>query len=102
MSTKRTPITREQRPRITDEVVDLFRRARSIARIGEHEISERDGGRRREYLDLCVELDEALGRRPWMECVMDVTPADLELQWADSIHDMAGAVALRRALEALA
>jgi hypothetical protein len=50
---------------ITDEVLDLFRRALEI---------EAAGGRQRELSDISVEMHRLLGLRPWEIPVLDVTP----------------------------
>lgn len=49
----------------TVEMLDLYALVRSIEQTGQDEIWEVDGGRRREYFDLQVELHRLLGRRIW-------------------------------------
>jgi hypothetical protein len=89
--------------RITPEAIALFRQLRNIQLAGHDEIWEQAGGRRREFIDGCVELHDQLGRRPWQTDVMDVG-ADWGLVEDNPIynHDNAGAIVLRRQLEALA
>jgi hypothetical protein len=85
---------------IDDETVALFCRARAIQHTALDQIWE-PIGRRREYLDLVAELDDRLGRRPWQEGVMNVTP-DMEVDAPeDEVRDERGAIRLRRALESL-
>ena len=47
------------------EMLDLYARVRAIEQAGQNEIWEVDGGRRREYFDLQVELHRFLGRQIW-------------------------------------
>ena len=63
MATKRRPIDRPARMEITPEMVALFARGVEIEEAGATEDWEKDGGRRREYLDTsnCGGL-EAAGR----------------------------------------
>jgi hypothetical protein len=49
----------------TVEMLDLYARVRAIEQAGQDETWEVDGGRRREYFDLQVELHRLLGRRIW-------------------------------------
>jgi hypothetical protein len=59
--TKRRPINRPVRRRITPEVVELFATGFDIAVAGADKTWEAQGGRRREFLDTCNALDAALG-----------------------------------------
>jgi hypothetical protein len=83
-------------PRITSEMVGLYKRCREIVAAGGERSWEEDGGHRAEFLELSVILHHALGRKPWQENVCDVVdspgkpPAD---------EDVRSAVALRRQLE---
>ena len=49
----------------TVEMLDLYARVRAIEQAGQDESWEVDGGRRREYFDLQVEMHRLLGRRIW-------------------------------------
>ena len=49
----------------TVEMHDLYARVRSIEQAGQEETWEIDGGRRREYFDLQVEMHRLLGRQIW-------------------------------------
>ena len=49
----------------TVEMLDLYARVRAIEQAGQDETWEVDGGRRREYFDLQVELNRLLGRQIW-------------------------------------
>lgn len=62
MATKRTPLRREQRQRITPEVAALWRRIRQLEAEG---ADDGDSDQRREYLDACSELSRVLGVKPW-------------------------------------
>ena len=81
-----------EHPRISDEAIALYRHVRTL------------DPNSREYIDRGLDLDCMLDRRPWMESIWDVAPyEDLERpEPAGSLEDRAGAVLLRRALEALA
>lgn len=103
MSTKRTRLARAPKARITNEVLDLFRRAKEIEEAGGDEFWEHEGGRKREYYEVCVELDWGLNRRPWQTGIFDVDVATPPPPpWLDDDRDEAGAIELRRRLEALA
>jgi hypothetical protein len=104
MSTKRTPIGRRpQAPRITDDMVALFRRAMSIQRAGKHDTLEEDAGFKREYMEACCDLQEMADRRPWQaDAITDVSPVGFEQPTDPNPDaDLPGAIRLRRALEAL-
>ena len=49
----------------TVEMLDLYARVRAIEQAGQDETWEVDGGRRREYFDLQIELHRLLGRQIW-------------------------------------
>lgn len=49
----------------TVEMLDLYARVRAIEQAGQDESWEVDGGRRREYFDLQVEMHRLLGRQIW-------------------------------------
>ena len=49
----------------TVEMLDLFARVCAIEQAGQDETWEVDGGRRREYFDLQIELHRLLGRQIW-------------------------------------
>jgi hypothetical protein len=59
----------------TVEMLDLYARVRAIEQAGQDETWEVDGGRRREYFDLQVELHRLLGRQIWETHVGPHRPA---------------------------
>src|SRR5262249_15407925 len=65
MPTRRTPIDRARRVQITPAMVALWKRGQEILATKAEQKWEEEGGRRREFLDLAVELHELLDRRPW-------------------------------------
>jgi hypothetical protein len=65
MPTRRTPIDRGRRVQITPAMVALWKRGQAILATKAEQKWEEEGGRRREFLDLAVELHELLDRRPW-------------------------------------
>jgi hypothetical protein len=56
MTTNRTPIRRETKQRITPEAVAAYRRARAIHNMPPQAREHRH----REYLDACVDMEQAL------------------------------------------
>jgi hypothetical protein len=56
----------------TVEMLDLYARVRTIEQAGQDETWEVDGGRRREYFDLQVEMHRLLGRQIWEALFIDV------------------------------
>jgi hypothetical protein len=68
MPTNRTRIKPPSRPHVTPEAVKLWRTGCEILDAGADEAWEEDGGRQREWYDVCLGLDRAFGFRPW-ECV---------------------------------
>jgi hypothetical protein len=77
------------RAAITPEMVALFRRGIAIQREGLTEKWESEGGRRRQYLDVCIALHRLLGRKVWSDDIIADHP----------VSDEAGRAA-REALEA--
>jgi len=65
MPTRRTPIDRGRRVQVTPAMVALWKRGQEILATKAEQKWEEEGGRRREFLDLAVELHELLDRRPW-------------------------------------
>jgi hypothetical protein len=97
MPTRRTPIDR-RRVQITPAMVALWKRGQEILATKAEQKWEEEGGRRREFLDLAVELHELLDRRPWefdVFYVDAIKPSDDHDQ-----GDWVGAAAARRALVA--
>jgi hypothetical protein len=76
MSTNRRRIAHTRRIAITPAMVDWFKRGIEIQRQGKHRTWEDQGGRQREYYDLCNNLHRLLGRRPWQPCVLDDSLVD--------------------------
>jgi hypothetical protein len=98
MPTRRTPIDRGRRVQITPAMVALWKRGQEILATKAEQKWEEEGGRRREFLDLAVELHELLDRRPWEVDVFYVDamkPSDDQDQ-----GDWVGAAAARCALVA--
>jgi hypothetical protein len=98
--TRRTPIDRQPRSRITPEALSWFCTARGIEAAGMHKKSKAQGGRREEYLHAVVELDWCLNIMPWSDGIFDVG-AGMAIPCPDE-HDTGNAIILRRQLEALA
>jgi hypothetical protein len=102
MATKRTPIGRPQvAGRITDEMVQLYRRGRAIEDADQDEISESEGGRGGEFSRICVRLHSLLGRKPWQTDVFSTRGHPQPPKWvrpgeADSWLE---AIAIRAELE---
>jgi hypothetical protein len=102
MPTKRTPLKRDLRVRITPRTIDLFVQIEQILDAGLDDIWEDEGGRRREYLDKAFELHRLLGRDPCQTQVQWITgPAPPPFN-REEIHDHEGAWLLRQALLAAA
>jgi len=98
MPTRRTPIDRGRWVQIAPAMVALWKRGQEILATKAEQKWEEEGGRRREFLDLAVDLHELLGRRPWEVDVFYVDamkPSDDQDQ-----GDWVGAAAARRALVA--
>jgi uncharacterized protein YecE (DUF72 family) len=66
MTTKRIPIRRDVRARVTPELVALWRQLKEITEAGAHEEFE-PVGRRNEFLEALHAMDRAFGIRPWQE-----------------------------------
>jgi hypothetical protein len=102
MSTKRTRIGRASRSHITPEAVELFKRGMLLQLLDLDEIWEEDGGRQREYRQLCVALRIALGMKPlWEPCPLEVDEDGALPEWMTDpaeIRRERKAIALRRAL----
>jgi hypothetical protein len=98
MPTRRKPIDRGRRVQITLAMVALWKRGQEILATKAEQKWEEEGGRRREFLDLAVELHELLDRRSWEVDVFYVDamkPSDDQDQ-----SDWVGAAAARRAFVA--
>ena len=101
MPTKRRLTERTQLPRIDTRAIDLFERIEEIRASDSFDEIEGDGGRRREYLNCCVELDRRLGIFPHQWGVADVpSTGPLPEGCRDEFHSFEGAQQLRRALQA--
>jgi len=97
MPTTRTPIPRSTKYRITPEMVALFRRAREIEAADNHNFWEAEGGRKREWYDISVELHAMLGRKLWQTDVIDAD-SDTPPDWVDA-DDWGEAREIRRKLD---
>jgi hypothetical protein len=86
------------KPRITPEAIELFRRAHEIERSGDaSEVWEPDG-RRREYLNLSVELHKLLGLQIWELSPLSVDVDDNDDDEPGAVRNTAQAARLRREL----
>lgn len=97
MATKRRPIERPFRARITPELIELWRRIRAIQAADLDEVWEDAGGRRREYLDATVELHGGLGLTPWHDSPAEVASEGPPPAWDNGSYTIAQQ--WRRALE---
>jgi len=76
------------KPRITPDMVKLFRRACVI-----------EDERSPEYIEVSLALHRLLGRKPWHVDVLDIDPDDLELEKdPNGLADMIGAARIHGAL----
>jgi hypothetical protein len=64
---------KERRNQITPEILQLFRRCLEMQANEDSEIWEANGGRRREYLDAWLALQQSLGLPPW-----HISPCDID------------------------
>ncbi|MGB8067004.1 MAG: hypothetical protein WCF38_04770 [Pseudolabrys sp.] len=77
MPTNRRPRIRQSRPSaISPKAIELYRRTIAIENSDLADISETDGGKQREYLNLSIELRRELGLRPWMRSPLQAADAD--------------------------
>jgi hypothetical protein len=74
MSTKRTPISRRSRLRVTPQMLELFRRGLEVKAKG----ADRDenGSKQEEYRETDLSLHRLLGLRPWHPSVFSVDSAE--------------------------
>jgi hypothetical protein len=102
MGTKRMPVGRPPRSHITPQAVELFKRGMLLQFLDLDQIWEEDGGRRREYHQVCVALRIALGMKPlWEPCPLEVDEDGTLPGWMTDpaeIRCERKAIALRRAL----
>lgn len=100
MGTKRTPLNRAVKHKITPELLAKFIVAREIQDADDNDRWEEANGRRREYLDLLGDIDKALQRAPWQLSPLNVTPGDRVAKMATlRDRDYEGAVEIRQALD---
>jgi hypothetical protein len=86
------------RLRLTEEMIDLYRRGCEIEDEGSDEAWEDEGGRRREYLDIQNELAILIGReKPWQLSVFHAWEDDIPTR-PDLYADWLIARDIRRAL----
>ncbi len=71
MPTTRHPISRPPRSHITPRAVELFKHALEIEACDDDEFWEENGGRKREYLDVTVQLHRALGLKAYEPSPLD-------------------------------
>jgi hypothetical protein len=85
--------------KVTPEAVELFRRAIAIEQSGDaSEAWEEEGGKRREYLNLSVELHRALALKIWELSPLGVADDNDDTDEPGSVRNTAQAVKLRREL----
>jgi hypothetical protein len=89
---------------ITSEMLALYARGREILRVGDQEQWEDEGGRRREYLDICKRLDWELFHRVGMYSIFDdfssETYSDGARRDTSELHGWHSGRELQAALEA--
>ena len=73
MATKRIPLKRAIRSRITDQATAAFRLCEEIRAAGDDELFEESGGRRNEFLEAELRLARLLGLKPWHESPLAAT-----------------------------
>ena len=85
MATKRTPLDRARKPRISSEAVDLFTRCEQLWPIyrdcGEPRSCRSNTDSRvcpecREFLTVSLKRDALLGLEPWHACIEDIDSAE--------------------------
>ena len=87
-ATTRTPIGREPIAQITPEAVAAYAKIIALIHGPATNIDawEEDGGKRREYLDLCHTLHIELGRKPWQATVDSTIDCDEPPPWLHRAH----------------
>jgi hypothetical protein len=75
MPSKRIPLRRNVRLRITPEAIRLFKLVENCIETGDHEFWEDEGGRRRQYLDADRDLASIFGLH-----LGEISPCDLQLR----------------------
>jgi hypothetical protein len=87
--------------RMTKAVLAAYNRARAIYDAGDSNIWEVQGGRRNEYLDACIKLDQLLNRESWEYDLFEVIgdgdtpPPEIIMGGPDKIRDWQHAYGLR-------
>jgi hypothetical protein len=93
--------TKERRLVVTETMLELYARGCEILTEGSDEEWEDEGGRRREFGQIDVELHGLLKRRPWEASVFDVDLDGEPPHWLrGDTNDWRSAQELRRQLEA--
>lgn len=98
MTTKRTLLRRRPKP-VMSEALELYRRGVEIIEQGADEAWEEEGGRRREFGEIDVALQDRLGRRPWEWTIFEVDDGDPPPHRQSQVDDWYGAQRLRRQLQ---
>jgi beta-lactamase superfamily II metal-dependent hydrolase len=100
----RTPKPRTRKPKITPQAIALYRKLIDLQNDPAVDQWEKDGGKRRQYLDIGHELHVLLGRKPWETCIDDTIGADVQPDWlrADRISEWLEAQSIQLALDAAA
>jgi hypothetical protein len=75
MPSKRIPLRRNVRLRVTPEAIRLFKLVENCIETGDHEFWEDEGGRRRQYLDADRDLASIFGLH-----LGEISPCDLQLR----------------------
>jgi len=95
--TRRTPISRQATAQITPYVIDLFAKALKL-----RSYSPRADRAHRNYLDTCLQLHQALRRKPWEEDICDVAYCKEPPEWYTSslaLEDWHSAKEIERTLQ---
>lgn len=105
MATTRTPIDRPPIAQITPKIIELYCKVLALYDNAMCDKWEEDGDKGREYLDTCLALHVALGRKPWETTIVatiegDEPPYWLQCQGVDRIRDWLAARAIRMQLDA--
>ncbi len=100
MTTKRILLARRAKP-VLSLALELYCRGVEIIEQGAEEIWEDEGGRRREFGEIEIKLQDRLGRRPWEATIFEVAiDGNPPPHCQSPTYDWAGAQALRRQLQA--
>jgi hypothetical protein len=89
-----------QKPEITPQILDLFRRVREIIEVDGNLTWEEEGGRRAEFFRIENELDESMGRtKPWQVSPLQTYDELAEGHTPEHAREFKRAEKLRQELE---